>query len=62
MRTEAYFESNGGEMIGHRLAIDLNEIGDRWAATLQVLMDAEVMSVEVEPHMISAAPWHARDV
>jgi len=49
-------------MIGHRLAIDLNEIGDRWAATLQVLMDAEVMSVEVEPHMISAAPWHARDV
>ncbi|MBD9490485.1 hypothetical protein IB264_25035 [Ensifer sp. ENS11] len=58
----SYGDVGGGEMIEHRLAIDLNEIGERWAATLQVLVEAEVMSVEAEPHMISVAPWHARDV
>jgi len=58
----SYGDMGGGEIIEHRLAIDLNEIGERWAATLQVLVEAEVMSVEAEPHMISVAPWHARDL
>nr|WP_153367032.1 DUF4365 domain-containing protein [Agrobacterium rosae] len=58
----SYGDMGGGEMIEHRLAVDLNETGERWATTLQVLVEAEVMSVETEPHMISVAPWHARDV
>ncbi|MFA1677422.1 DUF4365 domain-containing protein [Rhizobium mongolense] len=33
----SYGDMGGGEMIEHRLAIDLNEIGEQWAATLQVL-------------------------
>jgi hypothetical protein len=58
----SYGEMGGGEMIRHRLGLELNEVGERWAATLKVLVDAEVLSVDVEPHMISVAPWHARDV
>jgi hypothetical protein len=58
----SYGDMGGGEMIQHQLTIELNEIGQRWAASLKVLMDAEVISVDVKPHMISVAPWHARDV
>jgi hypothetical protein len=57
----SYGNMGGGEMVEHRLAIELNEIGERWADTLTVLVNAEVISVDVEPHMISVAPWHARD-
>lgn len=58
----SYGGMGGGERIEHRLAIELSEIGERWAASLKALVDAEVISVNVEPHMISVAPWHSRDV
>ncbi|WP_081894754.1 DUF4365 domain-containing protein [Ruegeria halocynthiae] len=58
----SYGDMGGGELVEHRLTIELNEIGERWADTLAVLVDAEVVSVDVEPHQISVAPWHARDV
>ncbi|MGQ3487608.1 DUF4365 domain-containing protein [Roseovarius pacificus] len=57
----SYGNMGGGEMVEHRLAIELNEMGARWADTLTVLVNAEVISVNLEPHMISVAPWHARD-
>lgn len=58
----SYGDMGGGEIVEHRLALELNEIGTRWAETLNVLVDAEVMSVDSDPHMVSVAPWHARDV
>lgn len=50
------------EYVQHEIAIGLNEVGERWAATLKVLEDAEVISVDMTPHLISVAPWHARDI
>ena len=58
----SYGEMGGGERIQHEIGISLNEIGERWAATLQVFIEAEVISVDVQPHIISVAPWHARDL
>ncbi len=52
----------GGEYVVHEIGINLNEIGERWAATLQVLEEAEIISVDMSPHWIDVAPWHARDV
>jgi len=58
----SYGEMFGGELIVHRIGIGLNDIGDRWAARIDVLEAAEVLSVVREPHSISVAPWHARDI
>lgn len=58
----SYGDMGGGEIVEHRLALELNEIGVRWAETLAVLVKAEVLSVDSEPHTVSVAPWHARDV
>jgi hypothetical protein len=58
----SYGEMFGGELIEHMIGIELNEVGSRWAANLKVLEAAEVISVDLHPHMISVAPWHARDV
>lgn len=58
----SYGEMAGGEYVVHEIGINLNEIGERWAATLQVLEEAEIISVDMSPHWISVAPWHARDV
>jgi hypothetical protein len=35
---------------------------ESWAATLQVLEEAEIISVDMSAHWISVAPWHARDI
>jgi hypothetical protein len=58
----SYGELAGGEYVVHEIGINLNEIGERWAATLQVLEEAEIISVDMSPHWIDVAPWHARDV
>ena len=57
----SYGEMAGGERIEHNIAVTLNDIGERWAGTLKILVDAEIISVDVEPHMISVAPWHRRN-
>lgn len=36
-------------------------VGERCAETLRIVVDAEIISVDVEPRMISVAPWHRRD-
>ena len=58
----SYSVTGQGEGMLHELRIELNEIGRRWAETLKVLEEAEVISVSMEPHFIDVAPWHARDV
>jgi hypothetical protein len=57
----SYGDSGGGEIFEHRIGIDLNETGERWAETLKALVGAEIISVDMQPHSISVAPWHARD-
>jgi hypothetical protein len=58
----SYGEMFGGEAIVHEIGISLNNIGERWSATLQVLEEAEIVSVDLSPRWISVAPWHSRDV
>jgi hypothetical protein len=58
----SYGEMAEGEYVEHEIKISLNQIGERWAATLQVLEQAEIISVDMSPHLISVAPWHARDI
>ena len=58
----SYAEMKSGEMAEHEICITLNEVGKRWADSLEVLERAEVISVVVAPDWISVAPWHARDV
>lgn len=58
----SYGDMAGYEYVTHEIFIGLNQIGERWAETLQVLEDAEIISVDMKPHYISVAPWHARDI
>ncbi|TIV60724.1 hypothetical protein [Mesorhizobium sp.] len=58
----SYGTMQGGERIVHEININLNQVGQRWAATLEILEKAEIISVDIAPHWISVAPWHARDV
>ena len=58
----SYGKMAGGEYVEHKIGICLNQIGERWAATLQVLEEAEIISVDISPHWMSVAPWHARDI
>lgn len=57
----SYGEMAGGEIITHEIAINLNEVGERWAEILNRLEASEIISVTVDPHFLSVAPWHARE-
>lgn len=58
----SYGEMAAYEYVEHEIGICLNQIGERWAVTLRVLEEAEIISVDMTPHWISVAPWHARDI
>ena len=58
----SYGEIAAGEYSAHEIHICLIEIGERWAATLQVLEAAEIIAVDMSPHFLDVAPWHARDI
>lgn len=58
----SYGEMHGGEAIMHNIKIDLNEVGERWASTLNALEESEIISVSVGFEAVSVAPWHARDI
>lgn len=51
-----------GEMFEHFLNIKLNDTGNVWANTLDILERSEIISVPKGATFVSVAPWHSRDV
>lgn len=62
---------NGEQVIGdgvfemgeYKISVTLNDVGVAWVQTLHVMEKAGfVDSGDLQPTMVSVAPWHARDV
>lgn len=51
------------ELVEYKMLVSLNDIGEAWAQTLDVMENAGFIELDaVGGSMVSVAPWHHREI